>query len=461
MNLNKKILRLAVPSILANITVPILGMVDIAVAGHLKSGDFSAPAMIGGVTVGSMLLGLLYWNFGFLRAGTGGMTAQAFGRKDFRSAAEIFSMSVMVALLSAVSLLSIRTLFADAAFLFVKSTDDVKALATSYFLIRIWAAPAVLTLMAVKGWFIGMQDTLSSMAVDIMVVAVNVPASVILAGGAGNFSGFGYDGIAMGTVLSQYCGLILASGIVLVKYGRKIFAGFGLADAVSSFGGKETVSFFKTNGDLFVRSVCFILIYMGFTTVAARYGEMALASSSLIMQIMLLFSYFTDGFAYAAEALSGKYIGESDKVMLKKTVKLSFLWSGAVVLLFIFVNSLFSAELFKIVTDDKEIAEYSSKFMIWLIIVPFVGCAAFTWDGIYVGVTSSSYLRTSALLSAIVFWLLWAVLSRVYGVIDPAPEKGDVAVHILLFAYSAHLLVRSLYQTYVYNRRKGAFGILT
>ena len=182
-SINKDILKLAIPSILANITVPIVGMVDIAVAGHL---DSNAATMIGGIAIGSMLFDLLYWNFGFLRVGTGGLTAQAFGRADRKECARILARAVGISLACALVLIAIQWLFVKAAFLVVDCTPEVRHLASQYFFIRIWAAPATLGLMAFKGWFIGMQDSVSPMATDLTVNGMNVLMSFVLALGIGS-----------------------------------------------------------------------------------------------------------------------------------------------------------------------------------------------------------------------------------------------------------------------------------
>ena len=202
--INKDILKLASPSILANITVPLVGMVDIAVAGHL---DASAAMMIGGIAIGSMLFDLLYWNFGFLRVGTGGLTAQAYGRGDRKECARILARALGIALACALVLIAIQWIFVKAAFLVVDSSPEVRNLASTYFFIRIWAAPATLSLMALKGWFIGMQDSVSPMATDMTVNGMNVLMSIVLAlgftvGGL-HYGGMGFRGVAMGTVVAQ------------------------------------------------------------------------------------------------------------------------------------------------------------------------------------------------------------------------------------------------------------------
>lgn len=206
--LHKEILRLAVPSILANITVPLVGIVGIAVAGHLE-GD--APVLIGGMSIGTLLFDLLYWNFSFLRIGTGGMTAQAYGRGDMKAAAGTLIRAVGVSMSIALICILIQWIFVDFVFLFVESSPAVRTLAESYFHIRIWAAPATLTLMALKGWFIGMQDSISPMLTDLIVNAMNIVGSICLSMGvaAVGFDGIGFDGIATGTLIAQYSGLSL------------------------------------------------------------------------------------------------------------------------------------------------------------------------------------------------------------------------------------------------------------
>ncbi len=219
--INKDIFRLAGPSILANITVPFVGMVDIAVAGHLSS-NLSNATLIGGISIGTMLFDLLYWNFGFLRVGTGGMTAQAYGRNERDECARILFRGLSLSLIIAAIILAIQWPFVKLAFLIVDCSEEVRSLALKYFFIRIWAAPATLSLFSFKGWFIGMQDTVSSMATDLTVNVVNILASIVLSLGLPSlgFKGLGFSGIALGTVVAQYSGLLFASLRAAFKYGN-------------------------------------------------------------------------------------------------------------------------------------------------------------------------------------------------------------------------------------------------
>ena len=443
--LNREILKLAIPSILANITVPLVGIADIAVAGHLSG---SAAIFIGGISIGSLLFDMLYWNFSFLRIGTGGMTAQAYGRDDMSAAAATLIRSVFVSMLIAISCILIQWAFVDFVFLFVKCSPDVRALAETYFHIRIWAAPATLTLMALKGWFIGMQNSVIPMATDLIVNGMNIAGSIILAMGlpAWGFSGIGFPGISVGTVAAQYSGLLFAVSMLMLRYRKKVFAGFSLKDARESFTGHEMKRFFNLNADLFIRSLAIMGIYAGITVISARYGDMMLAVSSILVQLMMIFSYFTDGFAYAGEALTGKFIGRRDKPAVRQTVRSVFAWSMGVAAVFMVLYAFFARPMLYVLTSDTEVVTASMEFIPWLIPMPIIGCAAFTWDGIYVGATASKPIRNSTLWAVLGFFIVWFAG---YFILRPSPH---IAVHILMAGFLVHLLIRMLYETGLYRR---------
>ena len=442
--INKEILKLAIPSILANITVPIVGMVDIAVAGHL---DTQAATMIGGIAIGTMLFDLLYWNFGFLRVGTGGLTAQAFGRGDRKECARIFTRAVGIAMACAFALIAIQWIFVKAAFLVVDCTPEVQELASRYFFIRIWAAPATLSLMAFKGWFIGMQDSISPMVTDLVVNGMNVLMSFVLALGVGaiGYEGMGFAGIAAGTVVAQYSGLLTAVLLLLLKYRKNTISTLCRADLKDVFKGSETRRFFVMNTDLFVRSLCFIAIYIGFTTISARYGDLLLAVSSIMMKILMIFSYFTDGFAYAGEALTGRYIGAQDKPMVRQTVKWTFVWSMGIAVIFMGIYQFAGVPLLRMMTSDPTVVEASKEYLPWLLLMPVIGCAAFTWDGIYIGATASKAIRNSMLWAVVGFAVVWfAGTLFLNRFVQP--------IHLLMAAYFAHLLARTVYLSVRYRK---------
>jgi MATE family multidrug resistance protein len=450
-SINKDILKLAIPSILANITVPLVGMVDIAVAGHL---DANAATMIGGIAIGTMLFDLLYWNFGFLRVGTGGLTAQAFGRQDRKECARIFTRAIGISLTCALALIAVQWVFVKAAFLVVDCTPEVRQLASQYFFIRIWAAPATLSLMAFKGWFIGMQDSVSPMAVDLTVNGMNVLMSFVLALGLGPYEGMGFAGIAAGTVVAQYAGLAVAAGLMLVRYRRNTMSELSFSDLKDVFKGSETRRFFVMNADLFVRSLCFIAIYIGFTVISARYGDLLLAVSSIMMKLLMIFSYFTDGFAYAGEAMTGRYIGARDERLLRQTVRLTFAWSMGIALIFMGIYHFAGVPLLKMMTSDAAVVQASREYLPWLLLMPVTGCAAFTWDGIYIGATASKHIRNSMLWAVVGFAAVWFAGVMVLGQAGSvSPSRYDhIAMHILMGAYFAHLLARTIYLSVKYRK---------
>lgn len=418
--MNKTVLRLAVPSIFANITVPLVGMADTAIAGRL--GD---ATVLGGIAIASMLFDLLYWNMGFLRVGTGGMVAQAYGKGDFKEAIDTFALGITTALAFAFLFIVCQWVYADAAFHFIECSPGIEALAREYFFIRIWAAPATLSLNVFKGFFIGMQNAVSPMAVDITVNLINIAASIFFA----FYAGLGFGGIAWGTLVAQYAGLLLAASLMVVQYRRH----FSLIDMRSILKSRNIKRFFVLNADLFVRSVCFLFIYAGLTSLAAKYGDVDLAVSSIMMKLMLLYSYFVDGFAYAGEALSGRYIGARDKVSLTKAVKVIFIWCCGIGIVSTLGYWAGGEWMVRLMATDATVIAHSAKFLPWLLVMPFVSSVAFAWDGIFIGATATKALRNS---------MLWAVVGFFAGYFS---LKGAIGVQSLWAGYMIHLVVRTVY----------------
>ena len=441
-SVNKEILRLAVPSILANITIPLVGIVDTAIVGHL-----SDATAIGGIAIGTMLFDLLYWNFGFLRIGTSGLTAQAYGKgqrgqvlstKIPDECRKILMQSLTIALTAALAIWAIQWLFVTAVLAVVPCSEEVASVAREYFYVRIWAAPATLSLFTCKGWFIGMQDTRSSMLVDLTVNLVNIAASIILSLGIGTWEGLGFSGIALGTVIAQWTGFVLALAICRFRYGIRVST-TSKSDADSGF--------LKLNADLTVRSLCMTGIYLGYTIIAGRQGETLLACANIMMNLLMIFSYFTDGFAYAGEALAGRFIGERNPVMLHRSVKGTFLWSMGVAGIWVLIYLATGMPMLRMMTDDPTVLEACRQFLPWLAVMPVAGCAAFTWDGIYVGGTASAAIRNSMIWALAVFLAVWFTAK----LLDPGFFSGSAAIHMLIGAYFAHLAARAVYLTVRYR----------
>ena len=429
--LNSQILRLAIPSILANITIPLVGLVDTAIVGHIANATF-----IGGIAIGTMLFDLLYWNFGFLRVGTSGMTAQAFGRGDRQECARLLSQSVGIALLGAAVIWLLQWLFVTVVLAILPCSPEVATFARDYFFVRIWAAPATLSLMAFKGWFIGMQDTVSPMITDIVVNLVNMLVSYVLA----VHTPMGAIGVAWGTVIAQFTGLSMALILLLVKY-RHLWQGLSpVRLALDSCGMRRLISL---NGNLFIRSLCFMVVYVGFTSLASNYGDVELAVSTIMMKLFMLFSYFVDGFAYAGEALVGKYMGRNqqseinnqDNVQIPHVVRLLFAWSLGVGLLFTVIFALWSSGFYLTMTSDATVLARLADYTPWLIAMPIVSTLAFMWDGVYTGATAGKHIRNAMIYAALAFII--AYLATYYW----------LGIQALYIAYFAHLIARVIYLT--------------
>lgn len=423
---NRDILRLAIPSILANLTIPLVGIVDTAIVGHI-----SDAAAIGGIAIGTMLFDLLYWNFGFLRIGTSGLTAQAYGAEQRDECIRLFDRSITLAALATVFVWAIQWLFVTAVLAVVPCSAEVAGVAREYFFVRIIAAPATLSLMAFKGWFIGMQDTKSPMATDIVVNGVNMLASYLLA----VYTPLGVVGVAWGTVIAQYTGLVLAFVLLARRYNDVWVQCRDNKAMREAMRWREIRHMLKLNGNLFIRSLCFMVVYVGFTSLASMYGDIELAVSSILMKLFMFFSFFVDGFAYAGEALVGRMIGEEAEDNLHNCVRTLFYWTAGVGLIFTATYAVWGDECMALITNDADVLYVAHRYIAWLIAMPLVSALAFMWDGIYVGATAGVQIRNA---------MIWAAVSFVVFYAATAPFWGAQALYI---AYFAHLIARVVYLT--------------
>jgi MATE family multidrug resistance protein len=417
--INNRILRLAIPSILANITVPLVGLTDLVIAGHI--GD---AIIISGIAIGSMMFDLLYWNFGFLRLGTSGFTAQAYGRRDLPGAVKVFMEAMGTAMLSALLMLVLQFPVIKYAPYVVEISPEAMVYVKQYFLTRIWAAPAVMALFVIRGWLIGMQNSMSTMIIDVVVNGANIGCSIFFA----ITLDMGILGIAAGTLVAQYTGLITGFLILVIQYGklRKYVCWEHLLRL------REMKNFFKVNGDIFIRSVCMLVIYCGFTIFSSKYGEEILAINTILLKLMMLYSYFLDGFAYAGEALAGRYIGAKDPPRLNVAIRLLFIWALSIGIISTIVYATGFKELVSLVTSNYAIINNSTEFYGWVIAMPIVSCLAFLWDGIYIGATASVPMRNIMIISVAAFLICY------YGF------NSFMGTHALWLAYIVHLILRTI-----------------
>ena len=399
---NKEILQIAIPSIISNITVPLLGLVDVTITGHLGN-----VAYIGAIAVGGMLFNMIYWIFGFLRMGTGGMTSQAYGSRNDNECRNILLRSLGISILLATILIMLQTLIVSIAFLFIDTSTEVKTYASEYFHICIWGAPAVLGLYSFTGWFLGMQNSRYPMFIAITQNVINIAASLFLV----KEMGMKIEGVAYGTLIAQYAGLMMAI-ILGLKYTKRYTWNIS---AVHIFNRKSMSVFFKVNRDIFFRTLCIVAVTVFFTSSGATYGDTTLAVNTLLMQMFTIFSYIMDGFAYAGEALVGKHVGSRDNRLLRLTVRHLIYWGTGVALFFTLLYIIGGKDFLQLLTDDMNVINNSSQYYYWVLAIPFAGFMAFILDGICIGATATGIMLRSIFVATIAFFSTYYISDSTMG----------------------------------------------
>lgn len=425
--IDKQILDIAIPAIVSNVTVPLLGLVDVAIVGHL-----GAAAYIGAIAVGGMMFNVIYWVFGFLRMGTSGMTSQALGRRDLSEAVAMLLRSIGIAIAVALALIALHALLREAAFFVIMPSQEVLPLAATYFNILIWGAPAMLGLFSLSGWFIGMQNSRIPMFIAIVQNIVNICASTLLVFGLG----LKVEGVAFGTLIAQYCGFLMGVALCLKHYGRLrrhiVWRGVWRRTVMAHF--------FRVNRDIFFRTLCMVAVMLFFTSAGSWQGDVVLAVNTLLMQFYMLFSYIMDGFAYAGEALSGRNYGACNGAALGQTVSRLFRWGWGMAALFIVVYAVGGDAFLSLLTDEPSVVSASHTYYYWVLAIPLAGTAAFVWDGVFIGCTATRGMLISMAAAAATFFILYFMLRTVLD------------NHGLWLAFIAFISMRGIVQTLIYRK---------
>lgn len=421
---NRRILQIAVPSIVSNITVPLLGLIDVSIVGHLGS-----AAYIGAIAVGGMMFNIIYWIFGFLRMGTSGMTSQALGQRDLDEVTRLLLRSVGLGLFIALCLMLLQYPIQKAAFTLIQTTEEVQRLATLYFRICIWGAPAMLGLYGFAGWFIGMQNSRFPMYIAITQNLVNIAASLCFVFGLG----MKVEGVALGTLIAQYAGLLMAVGLWLRYYKtlRKRIRWKGIWQ-------KQAMRrFFQVNRDIFLRTLCLVAVTLFFTSAGAAQGEVVLAVNTLLMQLFTLFSYIMDGFAYAGEALAGRYIGAGNRPELHRTVRRLFGWGIGLSVAFTLLYALGGKAFMGVLTNEASVIAEADTYFYWALAIPLAGFSAFLWDGIFIGATATRQMLLAMFAASASFFLIYYSLHSLLG------------NHALWLAFIVYLALRGAVQAFL------------
>lgn len=419
-SLNRSILALAVPAIVANITTPLLSLVDLAIVGHLGSAVY-----VGAIAVGGSLFSMIYWIFGFLRFGTSGLTAQAVGRGDDSEVMLTGLRSLVIAVGLGTALILLHRPLGQMALRIMECDAETGAIALRYFNLLIYGAPAVMMQYSLTGWFVGRQDTRTPMIISLVINVVNIGASLGLVYGLG----LDIEGVAGGTLIAQWAGCLLALG--LSRPQRKPWAAIMQPDKLKRF--------FSVNGDIFLRTLCLIGVTVWFTRAGASQGAVVLAVNTLMLQLFTLFSYFMDGFAFAAEALCGKYTGSGDRAALNRCIRRFMVWGAALAVVFSALYAFGGDTLPRLLTNDESVIEASGEYLLWGAGIPIVGFMAFIWDGIVIGTTRTRLMLWTMAASTAIFFGLWFLLE---------PRLGN---HGLWAAFLSYLLSRGLLLAFLYS----------
>lgn len=428
--MNRQILRLALPNIISNITVPLMGIVSTAIAGHW--GDDSAHT-IGALAIGVSIFNFIYWNCSFLRMGTSGMTAQAFGAGDFEECTAMLARALTVSALLGAAVLVLQYPIGELA-LKIMNGDE---LVSRYFYARIWAVPAGIVLFGFNGWFTGMQNAVIPMCTSITVNIVHIICSLWFAFGCD----MGIVGIAYGSVVAQYIGVALAAVLLFCRY-RKIMTKVEWRQVLDLAPMRK---FFRVNRDIIIRTFCIVSVYTFFTAASARMeNEAMLAVNTMLMQLFTMFSYMSDGFAYAAEALTGRFIGAKAHQSLRECIRKCVAWSLGISIIFVGVYVGWWEDIFSLFLSDNAnndaILLSAHDYIGWVIAVAFFSSLPFLLDGVMVGATMTKIMRDSLLISTAAYFAIFYAL---------VPFIGNNALWI---AFMMFMIVRGISQYFLSNR---------
>ncbi len=419
--LNRKILSLALPFLAANISIPLLGLVDTAVLGHLESEKY-----LGAIALGGMIFNFIFWGFSFLKMGTTGFTAQARGRGDKTNVSVILQRGIYTGIAIGLLIVALRNLVWWVSSHFLQGSQEIIFFAEEYFSIRVFSAPAVFMLYVITGWFLGMQNALFVLYITITENIANIIFNLIFI--------FVFemraDGVALGTVCAQYLALGIALILLFAKYKHelKLHAFRVLMNL------KELAHYFRINSDIMIRTLTLMFAFAFFTVKSSSFDDVLLASNMILLQFMIFFSYVIDGLAHAGESLSGYFFGARKERTLKILIQRLFFWSALLAMLFSLIYISLFRDILSLLTNQQSVIETAVKFKWWLVAIPVISFSAFVWDGIFIGLTATKQLRNAMLLS------MFCIYLPLFYIIEPV--MGN---HALWFSMCAFLFARGAF----------------
>ncbi|MBQ5831586.1 MAG: MATE family efflux transporter [Alistipes sp.] len=435
MRMNREILRIAIPNIISNITVPIMGIVGTMIAGHL--GD--SVSTIGALAIGVSIFNFIYWNCSFIRMGTSGITAQAYGAGDQRTTTLMLARATVVSLVVGVAIVVLQRPLGEVALRLMNGGEMV----ADYFYARVWAVPAGVLLFGLNGWLTGMQNAIIPMVVAIVVNVIYIVCSLWFAFPLG----MGIVGIAYASVVAQWTGVAITALIMWWHYGKQLVR----ISWSEIWDMKAMREFFSINRDIIVRTLCIVSTYTFFTAASARMDNPTiLAVNTILLELFTLFSYMSDGFAFAAEALTGRFIGERNGVALRDCVRKCMVWCAVICVLYVGLYVGWWRELLGLFVEDgaentAQIMEYAGRYIGWIVAIPVAASWPFMMDGIMVGATQSRIMRNSMLWATAAYFLLFFTLE---------PLIGNDA---LWLAFTSYMFLRGVFQYFMSDRLRAVY----
>ena len=425
---SRSVWRIALPMIISNVSVPLLGMVDTGVTGHLENASY-----LGAVAVGAALFGFMFVSFNFLRMGTTGIAAQRFGADDYDGLRSSLGQAVIVALIVAMLLVALQVPIGSLGLLLLGPDPDVLVHAREYFFIRIWSAPATLVNYVLIGWFLGLQNARIPLAMVIVTNTVNIVLDLLFV--------LVFDmkvaGVATASVLAEISGMLVG----LASVGRALRAHPGQWNLKTLTDVREYGAFFSVNANLFVRTIALVSTFTFVTAQGARLGGVVLAANAVLMNLQTLISFVLDALAHAAEALVGKAVGQKSRPAIEHSVRLTMRWSAILAVLFCLGFVLGGPSLVRLLTDLTDIRDAAYEYLPWVIVSPVISVWAYLYDGVFVGATRAREMRDMMLGAALLVFLPAWYLLQPFG------------NHGLWLAFTLFMAARGLGMHWAYRRR--------
>ena len=398
---HKRVLGVAVPIVLANATIPILGAVDTAVVGQL---GLAVP--IGAVGIGAIIITAIYWLFGFLRMGTTGLTAQAIGSGDKSETSALLVRGIVIGLVAGLILIITQVPLFLGALQLSPASIEVEGLAQKYLEIRVYSAPAAIALFGITGWLIAKEKTREVLLLQLALNGINIVLDLVFV----LKLGWGVEGVAIATLIAEWSGLIF--GLWLAREG---FNNGYWKNWVQIFDKARLVKMAKVNSDIMIRSILLEIAFVSFLFLGSSFDDATLAANQVLIQFLNITAYALDGFAFAAEALVGQALGAKNRQLFRKSVVMTSQWGVGSVILMALAFFVFGNSIINIMTTAEDVRVVSYEYLPWMVIAPMAGVAAWMLDGIFIGATRTADMRNMMFVSFCIYLIALALLLPAYG----------------------------------------------